>query len=484
MISDDARAALLDSLAAGVEMRRAARAAGLTPERVRAAADADPALCRMIEHAEMVASRRRRAAERAAIARSDPAPPAPAPPAEPAAVPEIQALPDAEPTPDPPPTAEITRPEEAARWQAAREEAARLAPGMLGMLFWLDAKLVSCRMPAMSPWWRFTLGEFYPTLKRWLLVRVGRGGGKSTTLERVAGAESIFGERTIPDGQRWMWPFISVSSSDSARRIEGLLAILRAIDVEPEKVVRAPPPAIELPDSRGQPIAFVALASTISGVSGPTTIGATIDEEAKLRDRSGNAHPATEIIASIVATFRAREGIRAIRCSSAYEVEGSHYLSVEAGSNAANHVARIGEPFLTSALDGLEDVARWEERVLHDDAAAARIRTYARTVTAGSANVPTWVANPTITAVRAREEIEAVPYDPDRFDGLSRSAYWLREFASVSMPRRGDGRPAVDQTEGLAAANRRLAQGSAEMFGISLSWEEQVRRGGGGRVVF
>lgn len=477
MISDDARAALLDSLAAGVEIRRAARAAGLTPERVRAAADADPALCRAIELAEMEASRRRRAAERAAIARPDPAPTAPAPPE-----PEIQAPPP-EPT-QPTPTVEITRPEEAARWQTAREEAARLASGMLGMLFWLDAKLVSCRMPAMSPWWRFTLGEFYGTEKRWLLVRVGRGGGKSTTLERVAGAESIFGERTIPDGQRWMWPFISVSSSDSSRRIEGLLAILRAIDIEPEKVVRALPPAIELPDSRGQPVSFVALASTIAGVSGPTTVGATIDEEAKLRDRSGNAHPATEIIASIVATFRAREGIRAIRCSSAYDLAGSHYLSVEAGSNAASHVARIGEPFLTAALDGLEDVARWEERVLRDDAAAARIRTYARTVTAGSPNVPTWVANPTITAVRAREEIEAVPHDPVRFDGLSRSAYWLREFASVSMPRRGDGRPAVDQTEGLAEANHRLAQGSAEMFAAGLSWEEQVRRGGGGRVVF
>lgn len=477
MITDDARAALLDSLAAGVEMRRAARAAGLTPDRVRAEAEADAALCRMIEHAEMQGARVKRAAERAALARPAPAqspPPVEADPFDaPAAV---------EPAPAP---ITITRPEEGDHWQDARREAAHLAPGMLGCLFWLDTRLVSAGFPAMSPWWSFTIGEFYGTPARWLVVRVGRGGGKSTTLERVAGCEGIFGERAIPPGQRWIWPFVSVTSNDAARRIDGIAAVLRAAQVEPEKIVRAPPPTIELADSRGQPIAFVALASTIGGVSGPSTIGATIDEEAKLRDKAGNAHPATEIIASIVGTFRAREGIRAIRCSSAYEVEGSHYLSVEAGSNAANHVARIGERFLSAALDGLEDVARWEERVARDAEAAERIRAYARTLTAGSPNVPTWVANPSITAVRAREELEAVPYDPEKFDGLTRSAFWLREFASVSMPRRGPGRAAVDQTAGLAEANRRLAMGGrAEVFGGGVGWEEQARTGGGGRVVF
>jgi hypothetical protein len=296
-------------------------------------------------------------------------------------------------------------------------------------LMWLDGQLVTGGFPSMSPWWRAELSRFYASGKRWGVYLVGRGGGKSTTLTRVAVAESLFTERAVPPGQRWIWPFVSVGTADSRRRITEIGAILRAIGVEAEAKQIQGQPTIATEDARGNAIAFVAIAGTISAVSGPTSIGATIDEEAKLKDRDSNANPARELIASILQTFRARPGIRGIRCSSAWDEKSSHAAAVHEGDTEANHVGRIGLAFLDAARDGFLDVAAWEEQ--HNDVNAAKtIRVYATTLTAESPRIPTWLANPTIGAVASRLEVEAVP--ATALGGMSRTAYWLRENGSVT----------------------------------------------------
>lgn len=322
------------------------------------------------------------------------------------------------------------------QWTRATREAAEFGPGMFGLLMWQDSRLVRAGFPAMSAWWVWTLRIFYESLKRWLVARVGRGGGKSTTLTRVASCENMFGERKVPPGQRWTWPFISVSAEDARRRIVEIEAILKAVGIIVEPKYPAGHPTIELVDARGNPVSFTALASTIAGVSGPSTTGATIDEEAKLRDRATNANPSTEILASLIQTFRARQGIRAIRCSSAWTDKGSHALSIADGDTMANHVAVIGEAFLPTVLDGLYEVAVWEEQHKGDHVAAKAIRDYAATLTASSPNIPTWLANPTISAVASREEVEAMP--KDAIGAVPLVTYWLRENASLPMPETTD----------------------------------------------
>jgi hypothetical protein len=205
--------------------------------------------------------------------------------------------------------------------------------------------------------------------------------------------------------------------------------VLHALGLEAEATFPQSHPTVEALDARGNPIAWQALAGTIAALSGPSTIGATIDEESKLRDKNTSANPAREILASLVQTFRARPGIRAIRCSSAWTDEGTHAAAIREGDTEANHVARIGAPFLVAALDGFVAVAEWE-RARGDTAAARRILEYAAQLTADSAAVPTWVANPTIGAVASRLEVQALPVTA--LDGMSRSAYWLRENGSVA----------------------------------------------------
>ncbi len=81
-------------------------------------------------------------------------------------------------------------------------------------------------------------------------------------------------------------------------------------------------------------------------------------------------------------------------------------------------------------FNGLIDVAQWEDR--HGDATAAQqIRAHATKLTADSPAIPTWLGNPTISAVASREEIEAMPREA--LGGISRVTYWLRENVSVPL---------------------------------------------------
>lgn len=363
------------------------------------------------------------------------------------------------------------------------EEAARFASGPFGYLLWLDALCASHpdplrRMPSLSPWWRHTLGAFYASGKRWGIFCVGRGGGKSSSLEKVAAEQSLFAPRVVYPGQTWIWPFISVNPGDATRRLRGIAAIYKSIGLrvigeydggekvkDGVKVSLSSPAHMDLLDARGNSIQLLSLASTVANVSGPSTIGATIDEAAKLFDRTENANPLTEIFASLLNTFRARPGIKAIMCSSAMDRSGLHYRLVHGGDTEMNFVARIGRDFLQQTVDGFEQVAAWEQR-RGEARAAAEIRTHAASLTAESPLVPTWVANPTLgnpsqgepwewAALASRKEADAMP--EEELDGMPRWAFWLRENGSVPMDRAG-GFDVRRQIEGLAEANAMLAR--------------------------
>lgn len=437
MITPDQRETILDSLRVGVPFDKSCRAARLTPAAVREEARLDDDFAEALEDAEAIGG-----AERARTAK----------PAAP-----IQAAPAAPPKPATDGNGQIDL-------DRITKEAAEHGPGLFGFLMWQEVMLQARGFHPMGDWWRQELSRFYGSGKRWALVCVGRGGAKSTTLTRVANCETLFAERHVPPGQRWVWPFISVGTTDAARRIAEVSAMIAALGIEPERTIRGNNPTIEMSDARGGTVALVSLASTIAGVSGPNAIGATIDEEAKLRDKATNANPSSEILASLIQTFRARPNIRAIRCSSAWTEEGSHAQSIAAGDTAVNHVFRLGPAFVEAARAGLLEVATWEE-AKGRAADATRIRGIAEALTAESSAIPTWVGNSTIGAVASREEVDGLP--PTMLGRLSRADYWLRENASVHLPAAVmDGTVRADQLTGLAERNRKLSRlGGPSVFG-------------------
>jgi hypothetical protein len=317
-------------------------------------------------------------------------------------------------------------------YEAIRAEAAEeYGPGLHGLLLWQDAKLVAAGWPAMSPWWKWSTDAFLEAHVRWFVILAGRGMGKSTTLTRLAALFATWCPRTIPPAQRWVCPFISVRPTDADRRIEEIGGVHHdAYGLDLKSTTPRGVLTMELEDAAGQPIAYNSLASTIGNVKGPSVFAVLFDEEAAMRKEGAN--PSGEILASLVATFRARDNIFGIRCSSAWERSGSHWNAVQAGDSLTNHVARIGPDFIDLARDGFLDVALWEEQAMNDREAAKQLRSYATALTAASPAVPTWVGNPTIGAVSSRIDMEAIDDKTldDLCPGLDRRGAWMREYGS------------------------------------------------------
>lgn len=310
------------------------------------------------------------------------------------------------------------------KWQRLKNESAKIAPGLAGILLYVDGLLATKGHPPMSDWWRQTLCNFYVSGKRWCLLLVGRGGGKSTTLERAALVESIFEQRKSPPGQTWSWLFLSVLKSDARKRLDEIGALLDAIGVSHERTAPDGVPTLTFEDANGNQVSLISIAATIAATSGPTSIGCTCDEEEKWADEKTGANPASEVLRSLRQTFRTRPNVRAYRCSSKFDDANIHFKDIKSGDTAAHFVARLGPVGLPLALQGFERAAQFEalhER--HDN--ARKLREYAATLTEQSTAIPAWVANPT-------HDIEQGRVDEEDFDS------WMREVAS-----HGDGAPIV-----------------------------------------
>lgn len=311
---------------------------------------------------------------------------------------------------------------------------------MLGLYLYQDDLLASKGERRTSPWWKWTFAQFFdarldfPWLF-WILVMVGRGGGKSSTLERLAIIVMIFAVREAPPSETWQAIFMSILKEDARKRIIEIEKLLHAAYGLPDVTVALGSMSIALKDSEGNAIEIISVANTIAGASGPSTAFAAVDEAAKMSPTG--ASPDRELVVSLAETTRARSAFVGIRSSSAWLTRGAHYGAVDQGSNSANFVATIGAPFIDDALAGYEDVARWSAAQGHRED-AAQIRAWAKMLHAGSHFIPTWTANPTISALASRQILETLPRAPGDED-IPITTYWLRESGSMSLT--GDGGP-------------------------------------------
>ncbi len=320
-------------------------------------------------------------------------------------------------------------------WEAFRREAdSKHGPGRYGLYLLQEeriAKTSAGRMPATSLWWLKTFREFFESNLTWLLAMVGRGGGKSSNLERLFMVVALLTERVVPPGQPWTAPFMSVVEKDADRRIAELVTLLMlAYRIEVKARARS---ILAVKDACGNDIEIVSTAGTVGQTSGPTTVAVFLDEFSKVLT-SGNLD--SELIASLVGTSRDLVGWVGVRCSSAWETRGAHFASCMEGTNSENYVASIGVEFIDAALAGYEDVARWES-AQGNSHAAAQIRAFAKTLHPGSPNIPTWVPRPTLSALASRMKLETLPKDDPGLEGLSRHEFWIREYGSMPLSREG-----------------------------------------------
>lgn len=232
----------------------------------------------------------------------------------------------------------------------------------------VDARLELAGFPPTSPWWRQTFERWYRAGTRQLVARVGRRGGKSSSLSRLAVVEGLYGDHKVPPGDVGTVAIISTRRDEAAKRLRTITAILDALDV-PYRPMPGPALGVELV---GRSVAFQVFAGSIAGVSGFTGIFVLADEVAKWIDADTGANPATEVLASVRPTMATQPNARIVLISSPMGMLDAHYDAFEAGDSDFQLVA------------------------------------YA----------PTWEANPTLT------EADTRALEPDE-------ATWLREYAAI-----------------------------------------------------
>lgn len=198
------------------------------------------------------------------------------------------------------------------------------AAGVLARFEAVDRFLQTRGFPATSSWWHATIRRFYGSGRRQAVLRVGRRGGKSSTLCRLAVVEGVYGHHKIPPGDVGVVAFISTTRDEASQRLRTVRAILDALGVK----YRPIDSGIELVD---KPVAFKVYTATVSGVSGFTAICVICDEVAKWKDVDTGANPAAEVLASVRPTMATQPEARIILSSSPVGQWDAHYDSFDRG---------------------------------------------------------------------------------------------------------------------------------------------------------
>jgi hypothetical protein len=191
----------------------------------------------------------------------------------------------------------------------------------------LERALAPKNFPPMSDWWRATVTDFYQAPRRQLVLRVGRRGGKSSTLCRIAVLEALFGEHAIPAGDVGVVAIVSVSRDQADERLKTIKAILSALGVAYHPIAGG----IEL-DSK--PVAFKTFTASIAGVVGFTAICIICDEVARWRDAETGANPATEVLASLRPTLAGQPHAKIFLSSSPLGNQDAHAGAFDRGDDS------------------------------------------------------------------------------------------------------------------------------------------------------
>lgn len=233
--------------------------------------------------------------------------------------------------------------------------------GTFEKLLQLDAKLREASFPDMSPWWRQAFGDFYKSGKRQLVLRVGRRGGKSSSLCRVAVSEALWGDHRVPAGDIGVVAIVSVNKPQAAERIRTIEAILKAIKVPHKRTGDV----IEL---QHKPVKFEVMAATTLAAVGFTAICVICDEVALWRDQDGSANPAERILGFLRPTLMTMPNGKMFLSSSPFSTLDSHHKAFIEGDTARSMVRYAptweANPTLTEAATHVEepDAIEWQRQ--------------------------------------------------------------------------------------------------------------------------
>lgn len=192
------------------------------------------------------------------------------------------------------------------------------APGtFLAKLRKLDEVLTAAGFPPMSPWWRAQIERFIRSGRRRWLLRVGRRGGKSTTLCRLGCAWALYGSWSVPLGDVAVVAFVSIDRDEAAARLRTISNILTVLGVPFEQRGDE----IELPAKR---VVFRVVTCSVRGTVGFTSVAVFGDEVARWESRETYANPAADVIGSLAPTLATQPDGFMVLSSSPWSLDDFH----------------------------------------------------------------------------------------------------------------------------------------------------------------
>lgn len=191
-----------------------------------------------------------------------------------------------------------------------------------------DAELVSAGWPSLSPWWLGRIERFARSRRRRWVPRVGRRGGKSSSLCRVATCWGLFGEWSVPPGDTAVIPFVSIDRGEAAERLKTIRSILDVLGVTHH--VRGD--RIDVPSRN---LAFRVATCSVGGTVGFTSVAVFADEMARWESKETSANPAKEVMGSLRPTMATIPEAFEVDSSSPWTTSDYHAVLFDAGDD--NH---------------------------------------------------------------------------------------------------------------------------------------------------
>lgn len=182
------------------------------------------------------------------------------------------------------------------------------------------------KWPPLSPFWRKTIARAYFFKKPQAVFRVGRRGGKSSSLSRVVAGEILYGDHHVPGGDTGVFAIISQDRDNAKNRIKTIDEILEDLRVDHKTTANE----IRVPSVNREVKIFTA---SVAGVSGFTAIGCLCDEVSKWKDADSEVNPGFEVLQSLRPTMATQPNAMMWLISSPWSTGDAHYEAFELGTN-------------------------------------------------------------------------------------------------------------------------------------------------------
>jgi hypothetical protein len=221
-----------------------------------------------------------------------------------------------------------------------------------------DRALEKRGVPPLTAWWRDGIGAWLDSyeaggaLELWACV--GRGAAKSTALYKLATFFALFGDFTVPPGERHFAIILSRLKEEASKGVQIINRWLDLLDV-PHSLAGD---VIELAD---KPRGIRVVAASVSAASGWRAFFVGKDERSKWPSGETADREASEIDASAAAMTATHPTAPIVSFGSAWARFGSFYEAIDSGTDASKHV--LGPtPTWIAAPHVTEESTRKKER--------------------------------------------------------------------------------------------------------------------------